>query len=77
MFNIIQFFKVDDAKNVQVAFEDQKITFSCDRTEILPDGKKSGQVKHYRNEIDLFGKLDVEVIFIFLSACRPMIKNFN
>jgi|ERR1739838_15589 len=53
-------FQVDDAKNVQVAFEDQKITFSCERIEILPDGKKSNQVKNYRNEIDLFGKLDVE-----------------
>jgi len=53
-------FEIEDAENVQVCFEEQKITFSCQRAEIQPDGKKSAKKKQYRNELDLYGKVDIK-----------------
>ena len=54
--------KVDDAENVNVCFEEKKITFSCDQVEITAEGKR-GAKKQFRNELDLFGRVDVEVDF--------------
>ena len=45
---------------MNVCFEEKKITFSCDRVEITAEGKR-GAKKHYRNELDLYGKVNVEV----------------
>jgi len=59
-------FQVEDAKNIAVSFEEQKITFSCTNTteQIMPtiDGKKeiAKETKRFRNEIDLFGKVNTE-----------------
>jgi len=52
-------FEVDDAENVNVCFEEKKITFSCDQVEITAEGKR-GAKKQFRNELDLYGRVDVE-----------------
>ena len=51
---------MDDAENVNVCFEEKKITFSCDQVEITAEGKR-GAKKQFRNELDLYGRVDVEV----------------
>merc|ERR1712131_66900 len=33
---------------------------SCQRAELQPDGKKSPNKKQYRNELDLYGKVDIK-----------------
>jgi len=53
-------FEVEDAENVAVTFEAQKITFSCQQSQIMKDGKKSKDKKSFRNELDLYGKLKIE-----------------
>jgi len=59
-------FQVEDASDIAVSFEEQKITFSCKNTiqEVKPgkDGKKEIEkvTKKFRNEIELYGKLKTE-----------------
>merc|ERR1711935_1310586 len=36
-------FEVDDAENVNVCFEEKKITFSCDQVEITAEGKRGAE----------------------------------
>ena len=49
-------FQVEDAENVEVMFEEQRIIFTCSQTKLI-NNKKSNEMKKYRNEIDLFGKV--------------------
>jgi len=54
-------FQVEDAEDVQVVFEEQKITFSANQKEINAQGKKTKKVlKTFRNDIDLYAKVKVE-----------------
>ena len=59
------FHKVEDAAKVQICFEEQKITFSAVQYELLENGKpnKNKIAKQFRNEIDLYDKIDPEVTF--------------
>ena len=49
-------FQVEDAENVEVMFEEQRIIFTCSQVKLI-NNKKSNEMKKYRNEIDLFGKV--------------------
>ena len=49
-------FQVEDAENVEVMFEEQRIIFTCSQPKLI-NNKKSNEMKKYRNEIDLFGKV--------------------
>jgi len=49
-------FEVEDAENVEVMFEEQRIIFTCSQPKLI-NNKKSNEMKKYRNEIDLFGKV--------------------
>merc|ERR1712235_184235 len=49
-------FEVEDAENVEVMFEEQRIVFTCSQVKLI-NNKKSNEMKKYRNEIDLFGKV--------------------
>jgi len=49
-------FEVEDAENVEVMFEEQRIIFTCSQVKLI-NNKKSNEMKKYRNEIDLFGKV--------------------
>ena len=59
------FHKVEDAAKVQVTFEEQKISFSAVQYELLENGKPNENkiAKQFRNEIDLYDKIDPEVNF--------------
>ena len=48
-----------------MCFEEQKITFSAVQYELLENGKpnKNKIAKQFRNEIDLYDKIDPEVTF--------------
>ena len=37
-------------------FEEQRIIFTCSQPKLI-NNKKSNEMKKYRNEIDLFGKV--------------------
>jgi len=55
-------FQVEDAAKVQVCFEEQKISFSAVQYELLENGKPNENkiAKQFRNEIDLYDKIDPE-----------------
>ena len=48
-----------------MCFEEQKITFSAVQYELLENGKPNTNkiAKQFRNEIDLYDKIDPEVTF--------------
>ena len=60
-------FQVEDAENVEVMFEEQRIIFTCSQPKLI-NNKKSNEMKKYRNEIDLFGKVKPAVRILYFLA---------
>ena len=54
---------------MQVTFEEQQITFSAVQYEMDDQGKATKKVaKQFRNEIDLYAKVKVDVILIIYQC---------